>query len=456
LTRPPRTLLRPPPGRARSPDQNHAPDSGCWWGGAGMARRVGRRTGSAGGRGVGAACAHARRESEAHLSPSYPAGPFAIPIQPSRPALVGLDQVTRGTKGACSGRITRPRRCACGGCALPWGPTRGASRETPPPERTRPSRGSRLAAGRLALPLRSPATNQPPGLPAARGTPRAGKWSPRNQKKEQKKPTWLAKKSSGDGARRSLSLSSLVQPARPLLTPLPPQHPMKLTIALAALAALASSTSALPPFPKPPVPGNPACLAHIGTLRNGACGPIAKKVTKETAVAIAGASCAELEAMTITADVSFFACVGEKRGGRRGRQREFSARAWPAWSACEWSTCVPARAPACSLASPSHPETRRCHACWSAPGYRRPCSGPYQATAAGRTKSAHFFSGGRLLAMAGPHAAPPHAALTHTPCPLSHPRPHPHTTQASDACCADAVKFVQDVSFERVLRETEG
>ena len=181
---------------------------------------------------------------------------------------------------------------------------------------------------------------------------------------------------------------------------------MKLALALAALAALASSTFALPPFPKPPVPGNPACLAHIGTLRNGACGPIAKKVTKETAVAIAGASCAELEAMTITADVSLFACVGEKRGGRRGRQREFSARAWPAWSACEWSTCVPARAPACLLASPSHPDTRLCRACWSAPGHRRPCSGPYQATAAGRTKSAHLFSSWQWRARMPPRLTP--------------------------------------------------
>ena len=82
-------------------------------------------------------------------------------------------------------------------------------------------------------------------------------------------------------------------------------------LALAALAALASTAAALPPLPKPPVPGNPACLAHIATLRNGACSPIAKKVTKETALAITGATCAQLEALDITAAVS-----GRGGGGR--------------------------------------------------------------------------------------------------------------------------------------------
>ena len=72
----------------------------------------------------------------------------------------------------------------------------------------------------------------------------------------------------------------------------------------AALAALASPTAPHPPVPKPPVPGNPACLAHIATLRNGACAPVASKVTRETAAAITGASCDALEALDITAGVS--------------------------------------------------------------------------------------------------------------------------------------------------------
>ena len=88
--------------------------------------------------------------------------------------------------------------------------------------------------------------------------------------------------------------------------------PSLTALLLAALATLATTATALPPFPKPPVPGNPACLAHIATLRNGACAPVAKKVTKETALAITGATCAQLEAMDITADV----CGWDGRGGR--------------------------------------------------------------------------------------------------------------------------------------------
>ena len=107
-------------------------------------------------------------------------------------------------------------------------------------------------------------------------------------------------------------------------------------LALAALAALASTAAALPPLPKPPVPGNPACLAHIATLRNGACSPIAKKVTKETALAITGATCAQLEALDITADVSgrgvMDVTVGTGavcgRGGRRAGGRARGAAHW--------------------------------------------------------------------------------------------------------------------------------
>jgi hypothetical protein len=182
-----------------------------------MARRVGRRTGSAGGRGVGAACAHTRRESEAHLLLVTPLARLQSPSNPPGRHLLGLDRQQEGRKGRAVGASPAHGGAHAGGAHC-RGPTRGASRETPPPERTRPSRGSRLAAGRLALPLRSPAANQPPGLSAARGTPRAGKWSPRYQKKEQKKPTWLAKGAmeTARGARSpSLHLSSPPALSRP-------------------------------------------------------------------------------------------------------------------------------------------------------------------------------------------------------------------------------------------------
>ena len=106
--------------------------------------------------------------------------------------------------------------------------------------------------------------------------------------------------------------------------------------ALAPQAAQATPPAPQAPPPHPPPPGNPACLAHIATLRNGACSPIAKKVTKETALAITGATCAQLEALDITADVSgrgvMDVTVGTGavcgRGGRRAGGRARGAAHW--------------------------------------------------------------------------------------------------------------------------------
>jgi hypothetical protein len=145
---------------------------------------------------------------------------------------------------------------------------------------------------------------------------------------------------------------------------------MKVSTTVLAFLACAGVAAALPPLPKPPgPPGNPACLAHIGTLRNGACSNVAKKVTKDIATKITGASCAELEAMDVTADVRLGGGV----------------------------------------------------LCFYFPFLGAP--------------------GMRWLWLAARIAAPP--ALTHTA--LRPPIPS-HTCQASEACCADAVKFVQDVS----------
>lgn len=142
------------------------------------------------------------------------------------------------------------------------------------------------------------------------------------------------------------------------------------TVGLFLLAGVVGLVSALPPLPKPPVLGNPACLAHINTLRSGACEPIAKKITKDTAAKISGASCAQLEALDIVSDV-------RKRMGGCGQG---SAWLWRAMAT-------------------------RAHAA---------------AAAFARHDTA--------------------AALT---LPLSHPTRR--LSQASEACCADAVKFVQDV-----------
>ena len=181
-----------------------------------MARRVGRRAGSAGGRGVGAACAHTRRESEAHLSPSYPAGPFAIPIQPSRPALVGLRQATRGMRGACSGRMTRPRRCACGGCALPWAHARRVERDT----------SSREDAPLAWLAPGGGAPGPPSQVASCKSAARAarsawestcGKMEPPVPKERTKKTHLASERSNGDCARR-FALPLFTCPSPPALS----------------------------------------------------------------------------------------------------------------------------------------------------------------------------------------------------------------------------------------------